>query len=334
MADDFGKYYIVKLLLAGITAFVILNVFCFFYYNPPIHFDSSTFSTDYIWERNMFYSRGTEGFALGKTDENGFNNKKSFKAGDIDVLLMGSSHMEAFNVAQNKNCAYIMGDKLDRNVYNIGISGHSFLRCIYNIENAVREFKPKNFIVIESLGVPEYRELTRLTDNEYERIESADGILSKLQNFPYFRLLYLQYSNYKESISQNSGKAAYENRKVTDDNYEEKINYIMKKTATYLESKGLGLIVFLNNPIDINDTGEVIIKKHSKERLIFEKACIDNNIEFIDMFDNFASYYNDSCKLPRGFSNTKIGYGHINAYGHRIIADTLSEKILDMEDKK
>lgn len=87
-----------KVVVAAIVSFAVLNLVCVLYYNVPIHSPSESGSTDYVWNRNKFYSRGTEGFAMGVTDKNGFNNLETFKKGDIDVLLMGSSHMEAFNV--------------------------------------------------------------------------------------------------------------------------------------------------------------------------------------------------------------------------------------------
>ena len=132
--------WIIKVMGAGIIAVAILNILCLFYYNIPIHQRNPNGATDYIWETEKFYSRGTEGFAWGKTDKNGYNNKKIPEK--IDILLMGSSHMEAFNVSQNKNTAVLLQDMLkesglEEGVYNIGTSGHEFLRCLSNIEAAL-----------------------------------------------------------------------------------------------------------------------------------------------------------------------------------------------------
>ena len=46
-----------------------------------------------------------------------------------------------------------------------------------------------------------------------------------------------------------------------------------------------------------------------------------------NMYSDFEEYYNENCKLPRGFSNTKIGSGHINEDGHRVIAERLFSEI-------
>ena len=89
--------WILKFIGASCLVFIIMTGFCFFYYNPGVHITSKTGASDYVWESGKFYSRGNEGFACGVIDDNGYNN--SYPAeGNIDILLMGSSHMEAFNV--------------------------------------------------------------------------------------------------------------------------------------------------------------------------------------------------------------------------------------------
>ena len=42
----------------------------------------------------------------------------------------------------------------------------------------------------------------------------------------------------------------------------------------------------------------------------------------------FTESYRRKHVLPYGFLNSRIGTGHLNIYGHRIIADSL-EKILE-----
>ena len=92
-----------KAALAGLLAFALLCFFCLLYYNVPVHDVNPTGATEYKWEPGRFYSRGTEGFAMGRTNSDGFNNLFDYAPGDpIDILLMGSSHMEGFNVAQGK----------------------------------------------------------------------------------------------------------------------------------------------------------------------------------------------------------------------------------------
>ena len=143
----------IKIIAAGLLAFLVLSIFSGFYYNLPIHKKSDTYATDYVWEPNRFQARGTEGFSYGWTDAKGFNNKEVVD--DISVLMMGSSHMEALNVQTEESATSLLNDlfsenKVDMRAYNIGISGHPLARCINNLENAVKEFAPSDYVVIET----------------------------------------------------------------------------------------------------------------------------------------------------------------------------------------
>ena len=90
-----------KLLISGVISILILSVFCFFYSYSGIHIVNDTFATDYKWQSNQFKSNMTEGFAWIKLDKYGFNNVNSH-IDDIDILLMGSSHMEAVQIKQEE----------------------------------------------------------------------------------------------------------------------------------------------------------------------------------------------------------------------------------------
>jgi lysophospholipase L1-like esterase len=61
--------------------------------------------------------------------------------------------------------------------------------------------------------------------------------------------------------------------------------------------------------------------------MAFEKACEDNDIIFVDMTDDFKQLYEEKNILPYGFINTKVGRGHLNKYGHMVIAKKLAQVI-------
>lgn len=330
-----NKLLCLKLIAAMITAFLILNIACIFYYNVPVHVPSKTNSTDYLWEKNKFYSRGTEGFALGITDNNGFNNLETFKPGQVDAIIMGSSHMEAFNVAQDKNTASVL-NKLSResghnmNFYNIGTSGHTLYMCLNNLDEALNEFKPKKQVIIETLTVePDEKIIKSLLDDTLVRKESFnDGFIGTLQKFPFLRLVYSQVMNFKNNNAlKNTVTVANkpEMQKVakTDNEKYQLMNTLMEKSAQMCKEAGVELIIFYNCSLDIDNTGSFPERRDMDEVKAFEEICKNNGIIFIDMYDSFKENYLENNKLPRGFSNTEIGEGHLNEEGHRVIANTL-----------
>ncbi len=90
----------------------------------------------------------TEGFSWLHVDENGFNNQTVPE--HTDVLVMGSSHMEGFNVGKNKNAVALLSQTLpDLSFYNIGISGHNIYRCVDNVEDALDYYQPSKYVVCD-----------------------------------------------------------------------------------------------------------------------------------------------------------------------------------------
>lgn len=82
------------------------------------------------------------------------------------------------------------------------------------------------------------------------------------------------------------------------------------------------LYILYHPSVSINPDGTLCIKEEETLEQ-FRKVCRENNIAFIDMTDAFYAAYRDSDLLPYGFNNTSMGKGHINKYGHRLIADAL-----------
>lgn len=321
-----------KVIAAAIVSFTVVNLLCVLYYNVPIHSPSRNNSTDYVWEENKFYSRATEGFAMGVTDKNGFNNLETFKKGDIDVLLMGSSHMEAFNVAQDKNTAAILNNKfresgLNLNVYNIGISGHSLITCLNNLEDAIKEFAPRKFVVIETQTIkPSIDDIVKALEGTLPTIASHnEGIVGQLQKLPYLRLIYFQLKNAtKDNNDENNSEAKKESN---EDELYRLLDELIAKSVMPCKDAGVKPIIFYNCAIKVDEQGKLIEQENPEDIERFKIACEKNDVIFLDMYADFEQYYNEYYKLPRGFSNTKIGSGHINEDGHRVIAERLFSEI-------
>ena len=223
-----------------IISFLILNAVCFFYYNVPVHSESESGSTDYVWEKSKFYSKGTEGFAFGKTDANGFNNLTTENSLNPEILVMGSSHTEAFNVAQNESYVYLLNE-MGRNAYNIGISGHRITTCFNNFEKALDEFKPQKYVVIEvSATELTMDEINQINDGTVNKIHSsANPILILLQKIPFVRCVYYQLDKMDFGV-KNTNNAANKTETVktatkntiksdSDDAFNEALNLFMKK---------------------------------------------------------------------------------------------------------
>ena len=109
--------WIGKALLAGLLAFALLCLGCLFYFNTPVHYTNPDGATEYKYESGVFF-RGTEGYGWGRVNNDGFNNARDYTPEEnIDVLLMGSSHMEGFCVPQKDTAAAVLNRLFDGEKY-------------------------------------------------------------------------------------------------------------------------------------------------------------------------------------------------------------------------
>lgn len=324
--------YTLKFVFSGITAFIILSVFCNFYYNLPTHIESVTKSTNHIWQKNKWHSRATEGFAFGRTDANGFNNVIAID--DVGILIMGSSQMEAFNVLYNQNTTYKLNELFKNNkknlrAYNIGISGHNLLSCINNIENAVSEFSPSDYVILETQAYKFQIDTMRsLSEGTFQRDSSHTGKFSQLlQSSSYLRLLYKQYTELSKGTKKQSDHTVEPSR----EEYTYYINAILKKASDAMVDN-CRLIIFLDDNLKFNDNNEIANRDKDFYYTTFKEACKSNNIIFIDMHKDFTDSYIKHHILPHGFSNTRVGKGHLNRHGHSIISKRLYDIIIEGEN--
>ena len=325
-----GKKYAVavgKMIIAGITAIIILSAFCYAYNHNGLRIRSESGATDYHWEPNSLISTMKEGFSWIMTDANGYNNAAIPE--QIDVLVMGSSHMEAMEVAQDENTSALLDSMLqDMNVYNIGISGHKIYRCVDNFSYALECFKPKSFVVIETNRI-------RLDANEMEAVitgkaqrepASSDGrVMSILQRIPVFKPLYSQIDAWmaqdRKTVAAQSGESG------GADDYAAVLDEFFRIVGEAAKTNGIQVIIFYDPPQEFDEDGNLDYFHTEEDVTLFKEACESNSIVFIDMTDTFAATYQADYTLAHGFANTGVGIGHLNRDGHRMIAEVLAAEI-------
>jgi hypothetical protein len=323
----------IKIMSAGAVAFVSLNAFCFVYYNLPVHITSKTGTTDYAWEKYAYFSKMTEGFGHGYMNNEGFNNLEDYTTQPIDILLMGSSHMEGTNVPQNKTSAAFLNQlyKGSRYAYNIGTSGHTFPHILNNIETAIQYYGPQKYVIIEINSIQfDMRDLEKSINANLERIPSYDSkIMYYLQKIPYLRLLYLQYKNFTKSNEDD----VLENSIVVSDQekYTAILDTAMKKLSQISTDYGITICLFYHPHFTLNPDGSISENTNHEYLKSFENLSYKNDILFINMASIFVEEYKNTYVLPHGFSNTAIGAGHLNETGHRLVAQELFRYINEIE---
>ena len=92
------------------------------------------------------------------------------------------------------------------------------------------------------------------------------------------------------------------------------------------------MIIFYHSKTQIDRDGNYLDPTDPDARAAFVAACKANNITFLDMTEPFERLYNEQHILAHGFANTAVGYGHLNKYGHAIIAEELAKEIQGVEE--
>ena len=325
--------WVLKAFVAGCIAFALLCAFCLLWYNIPIHSDNPSGATEYVWESHKFYSKATEGFALGRTNNEGFNNIKDYNEGDsIDILLMGSSHTEGFNVAQDENSGAVINQLFEgeKYCYNIGTAGHTLLYCISNLPAALDRYQPEEYLIIETFSVDfGEKELMSVVDNTIAPIPSHNGgIVGLMQKLPYLRLFYTQHF---KGGGQAFGDTQESKPAEAEDNYLPALEQMLDIVAAECAEHQVQPIIVYNNSLFLHEDGSAYTNTDTEKLENFRSICEDKGIVFIDICPRFLEVYDSEHKLPYGFSNTSPGGGHINKVGHRIFAEEVFKTIREME---
>ncbi len=320
--------WLIKAIAAGAAAFVCMSFFCYFYYNLPAHHTTENGTTDHSWSEFHFTSRGSEGFASTKTDENGYVNTFPYKKDNADILLMGSSHTEGFNVNYNQNFAYLLNKKLydggfDMYAYNIGMSSHSIGRCLNNLDRALNAYPSAKYVVIEThserVALPL---MEQMISDTYEPITVGNsGLVHHLQELDYLRLLYAQLKH----MTKTAREAVPE--EVDPEHYASCLDQVIEQVEEIGKEHDCTVVILYSPFLSVDYAGEIIPPAPSDELDLLQSTCQKYGVEFITAQEAYEDMYRQTNHLPHGFVNTAVGTGHMNRYGHACIADVLFDYV-------
>ncbi len=328
--------WLTKAFCAAATAGVLVSLFCYFFYNLPSR-QVATGATDYRWSTHHASYRGTEGFAYTTTDENGYVNTYPKKKDSVDVLIMGSSHTEGFNVNGDENYTYLLNKMWDENgantyAYNIGVSDHTMVRCFDNLETAIQQFSPAEYVMIETDTIqPSLTTLKQLDEGTFPEIPAyTSKLASVLQKSDFLRLSYAQITNLLE---QDKPRTAMDASNYDQDEYARYLENMLKRGGETAANNGIKLVIVYSSPLAFDYHGCVTEPKNLEEEALFRSLCEKYGIGFINMHATYAEHYNATHQLPHGFSNSAVGAGHINKHGHACIAKELYRYLMEGEKK-
>ena len=107
---------------------------------------------------------------------------------------------------------------------------------------------------------------------------------------------------------------------------------LFKKAKDVCDKYNIELIVLYHPTLSVDNDGNVNAVYIQEDMDIFKNACEENDIHFINMEDTFINEYKTNKVLPHGFNNTVPGTGHLNKYGHEMIAMEIKKFVEDREN--
>ena len=316
--------------LSAIIIAVVFSSFVVLIYNySGMHIANKTGSTDYKWSPGQYKANATEGINYMHMDSNGFNNVLSDTDG-IDLLLMGGSHMEAVQIKTEFNTGSLLNEMIpEKYTYNIGMSGHQFLNCLDNLEAALAEFVPSEYVIIQTGDLSmKLNDIVAVKDHKLGDIPSYDsGIVYYMQKIPAIKVLYKQLSD-KLSQDIKSNKATTGGKSESDrSSVSLVLRDVLSEKKALCDQNKCGLIIAYTPPVIITASGKMERNDDLEWVNTVKQCCEDSGIVFLDSFDDFEKEYINGYVVPYGFDNSKIATGHLNRDGHRILASVIAEYI-------
>lgn len=264
------------------------------------------------------------------------------------VVFQGDSYTYAEQVATEENYSSLVRKRFQNQleILNAGNFGMSVAHYAYNF----RYFEKLN---------PVYHVIQVKFDDFFDSFETSDPLhfvlkdgqlefeihrtgfmkwvesnpqiynsLNQLSILSYFRDKYLQEFNaWIKQIGQKRKPSA-----TSESKYDPKID-LMKERAEkikvqmiYLKSiygEKFSLLYLPRNPVMKNKNLFVVEENEMAFNSLILKICAEQKIHCISMWQPFSDLYSKEKILSSGFSNTTPGEGHINKYGHQLIADEL-----------
>lgn len=337
---------LIKCIGAGVLSIAILCILMYFYDILPPHTENPRRNTDYVWPANSIWVKTTEGIAFGRFDANGFNNKAVVD--NPDIIVLGSSHMEATEVMQNENAPYLLSIMLDGkySVYNMGISGHHFYKVCQYLPTSLELYDtfPKAVIIeTTTINLTEARVDEAISGTVNYTVSHDKGIIGALQKVTFFRALYHQIAGGlldlfmpDSEITTSNGyddaemvaEEANSKTVIEEAAYEKLFSYLSEIEKKY----GTQIIICYHPTEKLMEDGNIYFNSSDRYLAAFESFADKYNISFVDMTSSFEQMYYEENHVAHGFCTGLLAKGHLNKYGHAAMAGELYSEIMRLEE--
>lgn len=316
--------------------FFIVNTLCFCYERPTGWIDTPNGPSPAGWNPGTVLVHGTEGYGITKIDKNGYMNPDGVLQKN-HILCMGSSHTQGKEVAPNEKYTALVNEYFSDGegqlaAYNIACDGNYLPSLIKHFPAAVAAFPDAAVVTIEIFCTnfsAEQMEAAML-GTQYEERGSVVALDAQAGTKEILKTL-VKESMPLLSLLKNKLEAMAKTESLGSTSFDtQQASLSLRKGIALLRSEFDGEILFVYHPsISIKADGSISCT-YGETYETFVSACEENDIHVIDMGSLFLQNFEKTKTLPYGFANTTPATGHLNATGHRLIAEALIERLQEV----
>lgn len=254
----------------------------------------------------------------------------------IDILVLGDSQTECFQVKQNEKFTSVAEEQLHQNnlhlnLHNLSASGLSLasyaavlpgLNNLYHPSLVVIQISVQDFNGVDGFTPKGWGAYFKRTDNDgYELITPTFQASAphKETKYPLFGNL---FENYYFKIKKMDKQARAQVQIVT---FEESMDIQLEGLNKVVRDLDLKILILVLPDTPYIKNGNIVLDD-PEFNLLLSKLSKYPDWEVI----NPQTEFNELAKtgnLPRGFNNTAPGSGHLNSIGNHIVGLILAEKI-------
>lgn len=332
----------IQWLLAIVVAFALANILILPYWYTPGWVSRDQGATPAIYHANQMVINGYEGYGYANVDQRGYLNEDKPLADEV-VLVLGCSHTKGIEVPMGQRYTDILNDKLSGGddsklyVYNMAIDGFYLPQIVEGFQAALQEIPSAKTVIIE-MPTTDFAP-TDFSGNYYDRSYSANQTgTTAFLNIPFLSKLKVAIKEFfplaslylsKQLVFEGSTKTPF----LYHPPHAETMDYPPNVTDAYTEAvkqafKTMrecwdGEIYIMYHPeVELQNNGNLsVIPSYTLPWFI--NACDAYDINILGSGGDWSALYQNSNTVPYGFSNTAPCVGHLNADGHRVIADIL-----------
>ena len=275
----------------------------------------------------------------------------------ISVVILGDSTVQAAQVNDSENFvslteAALRQEGFDVNLHNLGGSERTMADYVFMAPAVRQHFSPR--VVVAQVSPASFSlafntakenhfvtnkdgSLGLVHDNSLERnlaarnIFFASGLVS-LFNFRW-QITSDELADQLERIRfRSSREMAASGRKTfrtlvknpVNDSHMKVLRLARELKTAYPGSEIVFLVIPYTPRIDPNHTRKISWTSNENRRLVELLSSVPD-VHVVYIQESFEKFYKQYFVLPRGSFNSQFNFGHLNRYGHRAVAQTLTE---------